>query len=173
VASGQIVVLDEGHELSFSFEDMLKYHGRSAPAGVAHAFKVLERALPALDRGDGVERRGIIIETAFGGPGARDALELVTRAVTEERFVVDPTLARAELGRARERFVFRLRYLERSVTVVVRDGVVSDEFVDLARRRDRSPEEERRLTAMKGEMAGRVMSAAVVDVYDIAAEDPA
>lgn len=167
MASGQIVVLDEGRKLSFSFEEMLKYHGGSAPGGVAHAFKVLERALALLDPGEGVERRGISIETAFGGPGARDALELVTRAATEGRLVVDRALARPELGRARERFVFCLHYRDRSVTLAVREGFVTDEFVELARREDRSHEQEDRLTAMKAEMASRVMSAAAGDVYDV------
>lgn len=81
VTSGPIVVLEAGCEISFSYQDMLKYHGGRSPGGVAHAFKVLERALTLLDGGGGVERRAIFIETAFGGPGARDAFELVTRAV--------------------------------------------------------------------------------------------
>ena len=78
-----IEVVDAGRTLSFSFEDMLRYHGGGSPGGVAHAYKVLERALPLLDPSAPCERREIVIETAFGGPGARDAFELVTRAVTE------------------------------------------------------------------------------------------
>jgi hypothetical protein len=57
---------------------MLAQHGGGSPGGVAHAFKVLERALPLLDTAGPPERREIVIETAFGGPGARDAFELVT-----------------------------------------------------------------------------------------------
>ena len=34
------------------------------------------------------------MHTAFGGPGARDAFALVTRAVTEGRYDVDASLAR-------------------------------------------------------------------------------
>jgi hypothetical protein len=96
----QIVVLEQGLELSFSFEDMLKYHGGGSPGGVAHAFKVLERALPLLDDSGAVERRAIHIATAFGGPGARDGLELVTRAVTDQRFTVTP--AEGRHGRPRD-----------------------------------------------------------------------
>jgi hypothetical protein len=50
VTASAIVVLDNGREVSFSFDEMLNYHGGSSPGGVAHAFKVLERALPLLDR---------------------------------------------------------------------------------------------------------------------------
>jgi hypothetical protein len=167
VPSDRIVVLDAGREVSFSFDEILEYHGGGSPGGVAHAFKVLERALPLLDRGGPVERRELLIDTAFGGPGARDAFELVTRAVTDERYVVDPSLTRPEHGRARERFVFRLRYNGRAVMLTLRQGFVTDEFIDLTRQEGRTAAEEQRLTSMKAEMAARVMSAAAADVYDV------
>ena len=49
----------------------------------------------------------------------------------------------------------------------MRDGFVTDEFIDLARTEDRSAEQERRLDALKLEMADRVMSAPAADVYDL------
>ena len=162
----RIVVLEDRREISFSFEDMLDYNRGSSPGGVAHAFKVLERALLLLDPGGGVERREIFIETAFGGPGARDAFELVTRAVSEGRFVLDPSLARPERGRARERFVFCVRYRGRAVTLALREGFVTEEFLDLTRKERRSTDEERELAVLKDDMATRVMSAAAAAVYD-------
>src|SRR5689334_11099364 len=121
-----IEVVERGARIGFSFADVLKYHGPGSPGGAAHAFKVLERALPLLDPGGPCERREIVIETAFAGPGARDTFELVTRAVTGERFRVDRALARAERGRALEAFVFRLAYRDRDATLVVREGFVTD-----------------------------------------------
>jgi hypothetical protein len=56
------------------------------------------------------------VRTAFGGPGARDGAELVTRAVSDGRYVVDPALARPHRGLARERFVFELAYRGAAVT---------------------------------------------------------
>ncbi len=168
MASNQIVVLDNGRALTFSFEDMLIYHGGGSPGGVAHAFKVLERALALLDIANRMERRELIIETSFGGPGARDAFELVTGAVTDGRFILDPTLARAEYGRARERFVFRLHYRDRTVLLTLREGFVSEQFIDLTRQEGRTADEEHRLAAMKADMAVLVMAAAAADVYDVA-----
>ncbi len=162
-----LVVLENGQEISFSFEDMLKYQGGGSPGGVAHAFKVLERSLPLLAAAGYAERRELLIATAFGGPGARDAFELVTRAVSDQRFTMDPSLARPEFGRARERFVFRLRYRASAVILTLRPGFVSDEFIDLTRRANRSVAEERRLDEMKSEMASRVMSAGAAEVYDV------
>ena len=160
-----LAVVDHGVRLEFSFADLMRYHGPGSPGGVAHAYKVLEQALPLLAP-DGVpERRAVRVRTAFAGPGARDAFELVLRAVTEERYAVDPALARPSRGRAAERFVFVLTHREREVTLAVRDGFVTDEFVDLARTEPRTPEQESRLTALKAEMAERVMSAPADAVY--------
>jgi len=166
-----IAVLDAGKLLGFSFADLMRYHGPGSPGGVAHAFKVMQRAFPLLDGGAPPERREIRIETPFGGPGARDAFELVTRAVTGDRYVIDAGLARPERGRTLERFVFRLLYREREVTLMVRAGFVPDEFIDLARRETRSAEEDARLDVLKAEMAARLISSPAVEVYDLAPGD--
>jgi len=165
-----IEVADRGRLITFSFEDLLKYHGPGSPGGVAHAFKVLEHALPLLDPDVPCERREIVVGTAFEGPGARDAFEMVTRAVTGDRFRTDPALARPERGRALERFVFRLGYRDRQVTLAVREGFVTDEFIDLARTEKRTADQEKRLDALKLEMADRVMARPASEVYD--AGDP-
>ncbi len=162
-----IVVTDRGTSIEFSFEEMMKYHGPSSPGGVAHAFKVMERAWPLLDSGAPPERREITVHTAFGGPGARDAFECVTRAVTEDRYVLDSALERPERGRTLERFVFRLAYRDRTVTLAVREGYVTDEFIELARKEGRTAEETARLDLLKAEMASRVMAVPAVDVYDV------
>jgi hypothetical protein len=166
--SDTIVVRDQGQVLAFSFEDLMRYHGPGSPGGVAHAFKVLERALPLLEPDGPPERREIAIRTAFGGPGARDGFELVTRAVTGNRYVVDPALARPERGQAIERFVFELGYRGRAVTLTVREGYVSDEFIALARTARRTDAEETRLTALKREMAARITAVPAAEVYDVA-----
>lgn len=161
-----IEVVDRGVRLTFSFEDVMRYHGGGSPGGVAHAFKVLQRALPLLDPHGPCERRELVVETAFGGPGARDAFEMVARAVTDDRYRVDPALARPEHGRARERFVFRLAYRNLQVTLALREGFVTDEFVDLAGREHRTADEERHLDVLKREMADRVMARPADEVYD-------
>ncbi|MEA2303979.1 MAG: hypothetical protein QOH43_1259 [Solirubrobacteraceae bacterium] len=164
---GTIEVVERGRRITFTFADLLKYHGPGSPGGVAHAFKVIERALPLLDPDGPCERREIVVATAFGGPGARDAFEMVTRAVTGDRFRVDPALARPERGRALERFVFRLSYRDRHAVLALREGFVSDEFIDLARTRERDADQERRLDVLKREMAERVMARPAREVYDV------
>ena len=157
---------DAGRPVRFTFEDMLRYHGTGSPGGVAHAYKVLERALPLLGDGAPPERRELVVRTAFGGPGARDGFELVTRAVTEGRYTVDPALARPERGVTLERFVFHLAHRGRAVTLLAREGSVPDELIALVRRERHTPEEAARLAALKQQMADRVMAGAAADVYD-------
>ncbi|MBA3748189.1 MAG: hypothetical protein H0W96_11970 [Solirubrobacterales bacterium] len=160
-------VLDDGRPLSFSLEDLMKYHGPGSPGGVAQAFKVLERGLPLLDPDGPCERREIGVRTAFGGPGARDAIELVTRAVTGDRFVVDQALARPERGVTMERFVFELTYRDRSATLTVREGMVPDEFIALARKEGKSDEEKARFAQLKLEMVDRLRALPADEVYDV------
>jgi hypothetical protein len=155
-----LAVLDRGARLEFGFDDLMRYHGPGSPGGVAHAYKVLELALPLL--GDPPERRDVEVATAFGGPGARDGFELVLRAVTERRYTVDPELARPERGWTRERFVFRLACRGRTVELGVREGFVTEEFLTLARSEKPGP----RLDVLKREMAERVMAADAAAVYE-------
>jgi hypothetical protein len=163
-----IAVVEQGRPLTFSYDEVMKYHGGGSPAGVAHAWKVMERAWPLLADDGAIERREVHVGTAFGGPGARDAFECVTRAVTDDRYVVDSDLAHPELGRERQRFVFHLRYRDRAVELILREGFVTGEFVALAFKADLSPDEEATLDRLKQEMADRVMAAPADAVYDAA-----
>ncbi len=165
--AGTIDVLDAGTLLAFSVEEMLKYSGPGSPGGVAQAFKLLEQAVPLLCPEGPPQRREISVRTAFAGPGARDAIELVTRAATEDRYVVDPAVGRPERGPTLERFVFQLGYRETTVTLVVREGIVSDEFFALASKDGRSAEQEARLDRLKLEMFHHVMGLPPDEVYEV------
>jgi hypothetical protein len=162
----KLEVVDRGARIAFGFDHLMRYHGPGSPGGVAHGFKVLERALPLLEPDGPPERREIEVRTAFGGPGARDAFELVLRAVTEGRYTVDPALALPERGWTRERFVFQLAYRGREVALGVREGFVGEEFLTLARTPDPAPEQVARLDALKREMAQRVMAVPADAVYE-------
>ena len=161
-----IVVAEHGRLLTFGFEDMNRYHGGGSPAGVATAFKVLQRAFAVLSPDRPPDRRSVMIRTAFRGPGARDGFEAVTRAVSDARFTVDRTLVRPDLGRRREDFVFAVGIGGTSVTMVLRDGFVSAEFIDLARTQDRSPEQESHLDELKAQLAQWLLATPADELYD-------
>lgn len=156
--SQQLEVIDDDVPLAFTFEEMLRYSGPDSPAGVALAFKAMELAFSVIAPGGPPVRRRIDIDTAFRGPGARDGFELVTRSFTEGRYAVDARLERPARGVALEQFVFRLRYRERSVTLLLREGQVTDEFIAMARNPDRTPDDERRFMGLKQAMAADLMA---------------
>ena len=163
-----ILVQELGQLLEFSYTDMLCYAGPNAPAGVAHAFKVMQRAFAALSGNQPPQRRSIVIRTAFQGPGARDGFEAVTRAVTDGRYTVDPALARPDRGRVLQSFVFQVIIAGRTATLLLRKGFVTAEFIDLAGKPDRDQAEEARLDQLKSDIAQLVLAAPADDIYELA-----
>jgi hypothetical protein len=161
-------VQERGQILKFSLADMMRYAGPYSPAGVANAFKVMQRAFGLLSSTQPPQRRSVVVRTAFQGPGARDGFELVTRAVTDGRYTIDLSLARPDRGRLLQSFVFEIRVGDRSATLLLREGFVTAEFIDLAGKPDRTEAEETRLDELKAELADRILAAPAEGVYDVA-----
>jgi hypothetical protein len=160
-------VTDQGTQLCFVFVDLLRYAGPGSPASLAMAYQAMRLAFPLLDPRKPLLRREIGIETAYRGPGARDGFELVTRAVTEGRYLVTPDLERPERGVTVRKFVFRVAYHDEECTLMVRPGMVDDEFMAMARAGERSEEDERRFTEMKAEQMSRLLAAQPHEVFDV------
>ena len=160
-------VRERGRTLSFTFEDINRYHGGHSPAGVAVAFKAMQRGFPVISPGGPPERRAIVVRTAFRGPGARDGFEAVMRGVTDAGYVVDRSLIRSDRGRLLEDFVFVIEYGDRTVTLLLRDGFVTDEFIDLARAENRTESQEDRLDCLKAQLAQHVMSVPATEVFEL------
>ena len=162
-----LVVRDQGDAISISFDDLLKYHGRSSVAGVAHAFKAMERAFPLLSPGEPPERYDVAVESGFPGGGARDAFEMVTRAVTGDRYRLTSAPAGVEAPAAPGgHFFFRLGYRGALVDLVARSDLVPDEFLDVACREAPTPAEAVRAQQLKEEMAARLLGLPADEVYD-------
>lgn len=163
-----LTVLDGGHPLQFSFDDLLKYHGSGSPGGVAHAYQVMQRAFAYLCPNIPPIRQDIRIETSFAGPGARDAFEMVTRGVTGGRYTVDPAYGTrfGDVGH-RNRYVFCLFHQDKTVTLMLRPGLVREEFLALGAKQNRSYDEEIHLAWLKREMTERLMKLHASAVYDI------
>jgi hypothetical protein len=162
-----LVVRDQGESISIAFDDLLKYHGRSSIAGVAHAFKAMERAFPLLSPGEPPERQDITVGSGFSGGGARDAFEMVTRAVTGDRYEVvskPPGVVAPEAPGGH--FYFRLGYRGAVVDLVARPDLVPEEFVEVACREAPTPAEAVRAQDLKEEMAKRLLSLPADQVYD-------
>jgi hypothetical protein len=162
-----LAVTERGRTITFTFDDMMRYHGPHSPAGVAMAFKAMQRAFPLLSPDEPPQRRSIAVRTAFRGPGARDGFEAVTRAVSDDRYTVDRSLVRSDHGRLLEDFVFVIGIDDREITLLLRDGFVTDEFIDLAGADNRTVEQEGRIDELKAQLAQRVMTAPAAEVFDV------
>lgn len=94
------------------------------------------------------------IETAFTGPGARDAFEMALRAVAGGRYLVDADLVGPEaLPAARGRYLFRLIYGTSVCELRVRPGIVKDEYINLSRTGASGQDQEDQLEWLKRDMA--------------------
>jgi hypothetical protein len=165
--SDDIRVVDHGTQLRFSFPELLRYAGPGSPASLAMAYQAMRLSFPLLDGGKSLVRREIGIETAYRGPGARDGFELVTRAVTGGRYLVNPALEHPERGVTLHKFVFRVAYHDRGCTLLVRPGMVDDEFMALARTAERSAQDAQRFTEMKLAQMSRLLSAQPDEVFEV------
>jgi hypothetical protein len=166
VVDETLAVRERGRTITFTFGDLMRYHGFHSPGGVAIAFKVMQRAFPLISPGGPPARRDIKVRTAFRGPGACDGFEAVTRAVSDGRYVVDRSLVRTDRGRLLEDFVFVVGVAQRFTTVLLREGFVTEEFIDLARTQNRSKAQETRLDELKTQLADRVINSSSENVLD-------
>jgi hypothetical protein len=167
-----LTILENGKPIHFTFTDLMKYHGFGYPGGVAHAFKVMQRAFPLLDDGKPPERHELHLVGQHGGPGVRDAFEMVTRMATTGRYIVNtPEIDTGQPLYWEAFFRFSWRYRESRITLAIRSGHVREEFIRLARKPERTAAEEDRLTFLKAEMADRLMQLPADELYDIVQAD--
>lgn len=162
-----ILVQELGQLLEFSYTDMLCYAGPHSPAGVATAFKVMQRAFGVLSPNQPPARRAIVIRTALAEQGARDGFESVTRAVSDGRYTLDPALSRRDRGRVLQRFVFHIAVSGRTATLLLRPGFVTAEFLDLAHKAERTQRDETRFDQLETRLARRLLATPAESVCEL------
>ncbi|MDU4960774.1 MAG: hypothetical protein E6X17_08965 [Sporomusaceae bacterium] len=155
-----IAVRDHETCLQISYQDLIQYHGRTFIAGVAMAFKLLQLVADRLV--DGVLPRGELQAVlAVNGPGIIDGIEMATRAKTHGCLLVNQRIAAtravpdaADGQGGKYYFVFSCR--GRQLAVWLQDGLVPQEFLDLAYKTHDgsiSQPEKARLQQLKEELA--------------------
>lgn len=161
----KITVFENGRELVFTYADIINYHGHGFPGGVVQGIKAMQAGFALL--GSEIERRDVSVTTAFGGPGGRDSVEVVTRALTDGRYIVDNALSSGNvIDNPPGPYVWRFTYRGTTVDVRIKPGHVREEFVRLGAKADRSAEEIECLEALKIEMADRLLVLGASEIYD-------
>lgn len=161
VLSNQVTVVDAGTPLTIGYEDCVRYHGRTSIGGVALGLRLIQRAVADLSPGGHPDRAAIAVRTAFPGDGVRDAVEMITRAVSRGAYVVDCDAGPATAPEAaRGRLWFEVEIDGRRRAYVVRDGAMSAEFIGLARKSHAeglSAAEKARWAVLKEDLAATIM----------------
>lgn len=166
-AHDAITVRENGKDLRFTFDSLNAFHGGGFPGGVAHGLKVMQAAFPLLSDTP-PERRELSVLTAFAGPGGRDAIEMVTRALTDGRFVVDRALGGKDvLSEPPGPYVFLFSYRGKTAKATINPGHVREEFVALSAKQNKTPQEENRLEELKTEMATRLLPLPATEIYTV------
>ncbi len=128
-----ITVLDDGLKLEIPFDALLLYHGRDSIGGLALGFRLLEFAFKHLTPNAPPERREITFETGFPGPGLRDAVEMVTRAVTRGAFTVDEHPPATAPEGVYGRMIFTVGVGTKRITLQLVEGALPTEFITVGR----------------------------------------
>lgn len=126
-------VRDSTGEITITYEDMCKYHGKDFLGGVALSFKALQMAFDKLLGDEPPERNKIRVVLGFSPPGVLDALEYATRAVSQRRIIIDPTIGigpRSVSGT----YYFEVHYENKKITMWLKDGLLPDDFFGLAQK---------------------------------------
>lgn len=165
--SNTIQVIDNQQLLSIGFEDILKYHGGLLPGGVAHAFQAMRAGFAALSS-EPLQRRRILVRTAFNGPGGRDAVEYVTRAYTGERVIYDRELGTPNvLDALPGPYVWHFTYGALTARAQITAGWVRPEFIELGQKPNKTAADLERQVYLRQEMADRLLAAAPQEVYAV------
>lgn len=152
-----LFVRAEEGPLEIGFDAVRAYHGHGALAMLALVFQGQRGALPLLEA-DGlpVPRHELRVVSGHPGPGVRDALEFVTRAVTRGCYEIDLSLPQARYSAGRDKsYSFQLIRGTRKVHAVLREGVLPDEFFALLG--DTSVQGRQRHAQLRKEIAERVL----------------
>lgn len=163
-----IAVSDAGVILEIPFDACVAYHGRDSIGGLALGFRLMQYAFERLSPGTPPERRSISFFTAFPGAGVRDAVEMVSRAVTRGAYTVNPEADVPAPEGVTGRMYFEIAIGGQRLCLALAEGALGAEFVETGRhikRGNPGPELARRWTALKEALAVDVLASRPGDLF--------
>ena len=172
----QILIRDQQDILCFSFDDLVKYHGRFNIGGVAMAFRIMEEGLARLSPNQPLERNQISFKSGLGGKGTGviDAIEMVTRAKTRGCLTLEQTWLSGKPGPAtpdgRGKYYFELTVDDKQLGFELQSGLIPAEFIELIRKlhaQTISEAEQQRLRQIKESLALTILAAPLANLFII------
>jgi hypothetical protein len=169
-----IQIRDQQDILSFSFDDLVKYHGRFNIGGAAMAFRVLAEGFARLSPAAVPERSQISFKSGLGerGTGVIDAIEMVTRAKTRGRLTLEQSWLADKPGSptpdGRGKYYFELTVADKQLGFELRSGLIPAEFIELTRKlhaKTITEQEQQRLRQIKESLAPTILAAPFSDLF--------
>ena len=127
-----ISINENGNTLSFTYEELLEYHGGAMPGGVALAFRMLQWVFD--DVLQTVPERGHCKFYSGLGENGRGIIDTVTKVlgvVEHESLRLDKAYSLDKTGPMAPgggRYYFECGYGDKLVKLAVKDGVIPEEF---------------------------------------------
>ena len=167
-----LTIQDIDGPLEITFDDLKKYHGTRSICGLSVGFTVLRAAWASLSDGEPLDRNDISVATAFGGAGARDAIEMITRAVSRDAFdVVKDKQADAQIAEAAKgAYWYRITVKGRVIEFGLKQSVLPDDFVRLRRKQlagDATAEQKVAFRGSQIELSSRLLSMDPLDAFNV------
>lgn len=129
-----VKVMEKGVELEIPFHACILYHGKDSIGGLSLGYRLMYWALSYLaEDGEVPKREDIYFRTAFPGPGLRDAVEMISRAVTYGRYEVLDTAPDGSPEGVYGHMYFEISLRDKTVKVALKPGVIEDDFIQTGR----------------------------------------
>lgn len=169
---GTIIIHDHGRPLRLEFPALLAYHGGGALAGAAIGFRAMAAAGEALSADQPWDRHDLTVVSWHNGPGVRDAIEYVTRAITRDRF--EGRESGSGVGCAAvTAFRFEVADGRHLVRLALREHIIDPAFLELAGVASPSSQQEAELTRLKAAVADAVMALPADRLFEVRVQEQA
>jgi len=167
--TNELKIRDAIGEITITFEEMCKYHGKDFLGGIALSFKVLQIAFSKLTGDEPPERSKIRLVLGFSPPGVLDALEYATRAISQHRIIIDPDIGIGPKS-VSGTYYFEVHYEKKKITMWLKEGLLPDDFFGLAQKGlagVATADELRRWHEYKMQLGKTIMSKDPADVLEV------
>lgn len=159
-----VCVRDEEGVMAFNREDLLRYSGLGHLIASALVLRLFQEAFARLSPQEPPMKTDIRVLSAFPGLGVRDHVELVTRAITDGRFVLDTDAGPKEAPRSAigGRMYFEVAVKDRAVSFVLNPEIFDEHWCEQVARFQKGQnctrEEHAQYVAYKYQFVGQVLT---------------
>lgn len=164
-------IVDGGQLQRLTYAGLLAFHGGNAVWGASVGYRAMQAAGWALSYEQLWDRKGLFVVSAHPGPGVRDAIEFVTRCVSQKRFQLldfhQPAVCNQHM-----QFRWWVTHDDRTVDVELKKGFVPAQFFELLERvgSDReTPSDSLNLEKLKAVLTERLWHEPLTALFDLTA----